>query len=435
MAVFAYRTEELRLDAIAELFVETAADRKTIEEIKSQSPTIVEGSRGTGKSFLLRIAEAEMNSRFDENRVLPVYVSFKESSLVQACNRNRFLFWMMAKSCAQTMRAFRTRNLVEPERASLTLIRGRGPSDRVDLEVIAAQFEDSWRNPDDVIETSSIPDVDDYVNAVEQLCESSSLERICILFDEAAHVFRLEQQHAFFSLFRDLRSPFITCNAAVYPGITSYGPSFEMAHDATLIRLERNFMDTNYVDSMREMVIKQAQRKSDHGSGDDKHKAERLLKQARPGGNFDRNFPLLAYSAHGNPRHLLKTVGSLQDFKATDVESLVKEYYRQDIWKEHTALGDKFPSYKPIVDWGRDFIEVQVLPQLIRSNLNPETRGTLETTSFFWVSREAPQEVVKALSLLSYVGLVQELDRAVRGTRSQLGSRFTELAPEIRTVT
>jgi hypothetical protein len=184
-------------------------------------------------------------------------------------------------------------------------------------------------------------------------------------------------------------------------------------------------MQANYVDSMREIVIKQAQRKFDHGSGDDKTKAERLLKQARPGGNFDKNFPLLAYSAHGNPRHLLKTVGSLQDFRPTDVEGLVKEYYRQEIWKEHTALGDKFPSYKSIVDWGRDFVERQVLPQLIRRNLSPETRGTLETTSFFWVSREIPQEIVKAISLLSYVGLVQELDRAVRGTRSQLGTRFT----------
>ncbi len=173
------------------------------------------------------------------------------------------------------------------------------------------------------------------------------------------------------------------------------------------------------------MVVKQAQRKASQGIGEDRDNAERLLKQARPGGNFDKNFALLAYSAHGNPRHLLKTVGGLRDFKSQDVESLVKEYYREDIWKEHTALGDKFPSFKSIVDWGRDFVENHILPELARRNLNPETRGTIETTSFFWVSRDVPQEVVKALSLLSYVGLVQELDRAIRGTRSQLGGRFT----------
>ncbi|WP_292531863.1 hypothetical protein [Methylocystis sp.] len=191
------------MDAIAELFVETSADRKTIEEIKGQSPTIIEGSRGTGKSFLLRIAEAEMNSRFETDRVLPVYVSFKESSLVQARNKNRFLYWMMAKLCGQTTRALRSWNLVEPEAASLTLHVGRDASaKKIQLESIAAQFEDSWRNPEQDIDTSTIPDVDDYVRAVEDVCESSGVERLCILFDEAAHVFRMEQQHAFFSFSR-----------------------------------------------------------------------------------------------------------------------------------------------------------------------------------------------------------------------------------------
>jgi hypothetical protein len=332
---------------------------------------------------------------------------------------------MMAKLCAQTMRAFRNRNLMDPERASLTLFRGRGSASAETLEEISDKFEESWRDPSRHIDTTSIPDVDDYIQAVEDICGASGLKRICILFDEAAHVFRLDQQHAFFSLFRDLRSPSITCNAAVYPGITSYGPSFELAHDATLVRLERNVLDDNYVELMREMVIKQATKKIEQGTGEDKSRAERLIRQARPGGSFDRNFPVLAYSAHGNPRHLLKTVGTLDDFKPTDVEALVKEYYREDIWKEHTALGDKFPAYKSIVDWGRDFVEDQVVPELAERNRSPETRGTLETTSFFWISREARQEVVKGLSLLAYVGLVQELDRAVRGTRRQLGTRYS----------
>ncbi|MCG5243319.1 hypothetical protein ACIU1J_04815 [Azospirillum doebereinerae] len=426
MAVFSYRTEEIRPEAIKDLFVETKADRRTIEEIRSQSPTIIEGSRGTGKSFLLKIAEKEMNERYDVDRILPVYLSFKESSLVQSQEKNRFLYWMMAKLCAQTTRAMRAKGLLEPSLASLTLMRGRRKVQAADLSEIAEKFEESWRNPSGHIDTSSIPDIDDYVQAVEEICEFGGVERICLLFDEAAHVFRLEQQHAFFSLFRDLRSPRITCNAAVYPGITSYGPSFEMAHDATLIRLERNILDPEYVNSMREMVIKQAERKAKNSSGDDKDKAEKLLRQSeRPAGNFEKNFPLLAYSAHGNPRHLLKTVNSLNDLKQTDVENVIKEYYRQDIWKEHSALGEKFTSYKSVVDWGRDFVEINVVPMLNERNQNPELRGTVETTSFFWVSRDVPEEINKSLSLLSYVGLVQELDKAVRATRSQLGTRYT----------
>lgn len=425
MALFSYRTEELRPEAVAELFVETSADRRAINEIKGQSPVIIEGSRGTGKSFLLRISETELNNSFNQDRVLPVYLSFKESSLVQSQNKNRFLYWMMAKLCSQTMRAFRSKNLVQPESASLILVEGRGRAGDMSLEAVAEAFEDSWRHPDDEISVASVPDVDDYIEAVEELCRKSGVERICILFDEAAHVFRLEQQHAFFSLFRDLRNPYITCNAAVYPGITSYGNSFELAHDATLVRLDRNIVDPGYVDSMQEIVLKQAQKKLKDGTPDDKNKANRLLEQAKPKGQFAANFPLIAYSAHGNPRHLLKTVGDITDFRVTNVEATLKSYYRQDIWKEHTALGDKFPSYKSVIDWGRDFVEETLIPALEERNENPEIRGTRETTSFFWVNRDAPQEIKKALSLLSYVGLVQEIDKAYRGTRSQLGTRFT----------
>ncbi|MBL1459121.1 MAG: hypothetical protein COA34_014895 [Methylophaga sp.] len=424
MALFSYRTEEMKPETVAELFVETEADRKAINELIGQSPVILEGSRGTGKSFLLRMAEQEMSERFEQDRVLPVYLSFKKSSLVQSSGENRFLYWMMSKLCSQTIRAFKARNFLQPSEASLTLSSGRLGNDEDALHKISNQFEESWRDPTTSIEVGSVPDVDNFIEAVEELCQRNGVERICILFDEAAHVFRLEQQHAFFSLFRDLRNPYITCNAAVYPGITSYGGSFELAHDATLVRLDRNISTSTYVESMREIVLKQANRKAVNGSSDEKRLAERIIRQADASGPFASNFPLLAYCAHGNPRHLLKTIGTLKSYSVPDVEATIKTYYREEVWKEHTALGEKFRSYKSIVDWGRDFVEEELIPKLAKRNDNPETRGTKETTAFFWIHRDAPEEIKKALSLLSYVGLVQELDRGYRGTRKQLGIRF-----------
>lgn len=424
MALFSYRTDELKDEVIQELFSETVVDRQIIDKIKDESPVILEGSRGSGKSFLLKISEIELRRDFERDRILPVYLSFKMSSLVQAGNRNQFLYWMMARLCAQTVRSFREWNFISPEASSFILLKGRATSSVGDLEAVAAKFEDSWRHPGEIVDTNSVPDIYEFIEAVEQLCRDNNVERVCLIFDEAAHAFRPEQQHAFFSLFRDLRSPFITCNAAVYPGITSYGPAFEMNHDATLIRLERDIEDPNYIGLMREIVTRQAARKQTANSSEDRAAANKLLAQAAKGGNFDKMFPLLGYSAHGNPRHLLKTVGMLTDFKASNSETVVKAYYRQDIWKEHTALGDKFPILKPVVDWGRDFVEETLLPSLQERNENPETRGTRETTIFFWISRDAPAEIKMALAVLSYVGLVQELDKAYRGTRSQLGTRY-----------
>ena len=78
-----------------------------------------------------------------------------------------------------------------------------------------------------------------------------------LFIDEAAHVFLPQQQREFFTLFRDLRSPYIKCNAAVYPGVTVYGETFEPVHDAVTVSLVRNVNDQNYVSIMKQMVLKQ----------------------------------------------------------------------------------------------------------------------------------------------------------------------------------
>ncbi len=56
----------------------------------------------------------------------------------------------------------------------------------------------------------------------------------------------------------DLRSPYISCNAAVYPGVTSYGPTFEPTHDATFLDINRSVLEPDYRESMKEIVLKQA---------------------------------------------------------------------------------------------------------------------------------------------------------------------------------
>ena len=40
------RTEDIKPEHILELYVETSQDKKTVELLKSPTPTIIEGSRG-----------------------------------------------------------------------------------------------------------------------------------------------------------------------------------------------------------------------------------------------------------------------------------------------------------------------------------------------------------------------------------------------------
>ena len=84
------------------------------------------------------------------------------------------------------------------------------------IEAIAKQYEESYRRPGTQIDATGVPSVEQFKNAVEDICINNGLRRIVLLFDEAAHVFRPEQQRSFFTLFRDLRSPYILIAMQLY---------------------------------------------------------------------------------------------------------------------------------------------------------------------------------------------------------------------------
>lgn len=51
------------------------------------------------------------------------------------------------------------------------------------------QFEQSWREKEVDIDISLLPTIDDLLQAIEDVCETSCIERIIVNIDEAAHVF------------------------------------------------------------------------------------------------------------------------------------------------------------------------------------------------------------------------------------------------------
>ena len=404
------RTEDIKPEHIAELYVETSQDKKTVELLKSPSPIIIEGSRGTGKSFLMRVAEMQLSNLYEVEHVLPVYVSFARSSLLQSKDPNQFSYWMMAKLCGRVMRCMYQRGLLVPTNAALTTLTGGavGPDlGETPLERLALKYEESYRNPNIQIDPSSIPAVDDFKDAIEDICRDRGISRIIIFFDEAAHIFRPEQQRQFFTIFRDLRSPYLTCNAAVYPGVTFYGQTFEATHDATIIAVNRDPTDPEYLNNMREIILKQA----------DSELASNI--ETNP-----QSFEALAYAVSGNPRLLLKTIQRAPRLLLTEVRSVLREFYRTEIWSEHTSLSERYAGHRAFIDWGRDFVEKTLIPDTIKKNEQWSSEGKSETTCYFWIHRDTPTAVMEAFRLLSYTGIVTRLDSGIVATRREIGTRF-----------
>lgn len=404
-----YRTEDIRIEDILNLFVETKQDRRIVDALKGPSPVVLVGSRGVGKSFLLRVAEAQLRAEFRSARIFPVYVTFNKSSLIHTSNTSQFQNWMIARLCTRLIRELRKNGLLAtPPTAISILAGGRWAQDgnETRVEKIASSFEQSWQTPGEYVNTSGLPSVDDFKDAVEELCADLELKRIVFFIDEAAHIFRPEQQRQFFTLFRDLRSPYLSCNAAVYPGVTAYGDTFQPAHDATMLTIDRDVLDSDYVQNMREIVEKQAE------SG----LIANILRSRE-------NFEILAYAASGNPRILLKTVGRAPRMNRDQINEVIRTYYRTDIWAEHSSLYEKYSGHRSLIDWGRQFIESEVLPELQRKNA-----GYLEsdkaTSCFFWVHRDAPQPVREALRVLAYTGIVWEHGVGIKASRGEIGTRF-----------
>lgn len=409
MSDLLFRTEDIPNEDILDLFVETNQDRDVIEKLKSVSPIILVGSRGVGKSFLMKVAEEELSKTFVSEKVLPVYLTFNKSSLIHSSDKSQFSNWMLSLICSKVIRQLRRKGLLANLPHSINVLSGGEYSeDILKIEEVAKLYEESWKNPTNEISTIPIPTVDNFKDAIEEICEDLGIKRINLLIDEAAHIFRPEQQRQFFTLFRDLRSPYISCNAAVYPGVTSYGDVFQYTQDATFININRDIFSDTYIDRMREIVEKQTDADSN------------LLTEISRNRN---NFEILAYAASGNPRFLLKSISRTPKLNSTQLNETIREFYKVELLAEHSNLSEKYPGQTGLIDWGRQFIENIVLPEIQKKN-NNYLQGDKQTSCFIWVHKDVPQTVKESIRLLEYTGIIQEHGKGIKATKAEIGTRF-----------
>ncbi len=397
MISFTLRTEDLSIEKINKFYVDTKLDRENIEFLKSNVTGLLIGSRGTGKTMLLKVAEKEMLEKFENDRILPVFVSFSSAALVEN-EEEKFKRWMLSKILFVLQGQLKELGLLKTKNIfSLLLGKESEETDELAIKInlLIEKLEKSWKRGmvDEEPAAPFVEDIDYFKELVHSICTELNIKSVIFLFDEACHNFLPKQQREFFTLFRDLRDPRICCKAAVYPGITSYG-TFESFHDAIIKRVEKDILSEDYVEKMRDIIERQT----------DERTYKILIQQ---GELLDS----LIYAATGNPRVLLKSVyeasEKLTSLKKTNVNSTLKDFYRTQIWNEYTKLGDKFSAYKEIVDWGRAFIEDKVLVETQNKNARSEKEEDYDKqTIYFIIHKDAPELVKKAISILEYAGIV-----------------------------
>lgn len=409
-------TEDIEPERVLDYLVRTPTDAELLSHLKSRRPILLRGSRGSGKSLLLRSAQQEMLNRLPVEKVLPVYATFMNTPLIKVSGPEQFLPWMIVTLANGIVRAAQDEGLSIPATAALNAIGAdlHPPGRRSRLEGIQTMFENAWRKPKGVRGDIEVPDAAVLVEAVRDLCKDTGLKRITLLIDEAVQVFVPDQQRQFFNLMRDLRSPHLTVKAAIYPGVTSFGYAFQPGHDAAIVSVDRDVMEKNYVHSMREIIVRQD---------------ESLAKKLSVHGDL---LDILALAATGNPRMFLTTLSAATPLSQKSCERVLKKYYREDIWQKHNDLAGRYPGHQSMIDWGSAFMQEHVFPALQQRHY----RGQSGRLRDIWIHRDAPQPVQEAMQFLSYSGVLQETSKVIRhgavGTRYvvNLGCQFVQ-APEI----
>ena len=380
------RTEDIDPKEIQHYFVETEKDREIINLLKGKQPLLVVGSRGTGKTMLLRMAEQELLSNYDKDKVLPVFVNLVTCNIYDKKNILKVLISRTLRALQQGLKAqgiILTGSIFKP----VTNVTTNPIVIRLEEYINESNTEGNESEGYSIDNEQIKEDVDQLIVFLNELCSEFKIKRINFLFDEACQVFQPTHQRVFFEFFRALRNYQITCKAAVYPGIVTYG-SFQKFHDVTEIRIQRSITDSDYIEKMRQVVQK-------HYPEDYKV--------------FEQQGELLnsiIYASTGNPRFLLKSINEIitgqGKFKSTNINNKIKEFYGTTIWSEHTKLSEMYSGHTDMIDWSRIFIEDTVLSDIEEINNNTNTK----TTIYFCISRNAPAVIQQSIKTLEYSGIL-----------------------------
>lgn len=86
----------------------------------------------------------------------------------------------------------------------------------------------------------------------------------------------------------------------------------------------------------------------------------------------------------------MKTVERVPNVSSNEVNTTVKEFYKNEIWEEHSLLADKYPGFSNFIEWGRKFIEDYVLPEIKKKN--DEYLEGDKNVLLFWVHKKPLKE-------------------------------------------
>ena len=409
------RTESLDNNLILEFYIER--DNSKIQRLIDSEQYLLEGSRGVGKTMLMKAAMLRSQEKFSQNSILPVWVSFEESirlERIKVINNSidPFLQWTMGKILYECLNKISELQPKSSEQLNLRLSKiFKGPTPNT-FSKYTSLLNDYIR----VLEKGDIEDNNHVINFspsaeltdildnpqtfrefLLELIKDYKLQRIVLLFDEAAHVFSFSQQEKFFTFFKSLRNPAIACKAAVYPGVTNYGKYFERGQDAKEIRIDWSPTNSEDVDYIKK-IIKKRIKTYDINYWNKLTSNKNVLE-------------LIAICSNGNPRfafHIIDELESNKAFKSNVSVPVLINSIRTVFntkWREFDTLKQRLIRFEKYISEAESFIKETILPNLRLWN-DKQRMNNRKLSIGFYISTKAYDQLEKVFSVLAYSNII-----------------------------
>lgn len=410
------RTESLDEDFIQEYYVEYSQEK--ITRLLDSEQYIFEGSRGIGKTMLMKYAALKAKNHFGQDSVLGVWISFEESIRLERIkvvdsSIDPFLQWTMGKILYEILNKIINLKPKNIEKLNQRLSGIFGTSFNRNYE----QYSHLLYKYIELLETGDIEDntklktespslelsriLDNpgsFKKFLKTLIDDFQLSRIVLFFDEAAHVFSHSQQEKFFTLFKSLRDPQIACKAAVYPGITNYGKYFEKGQDAkelTIKWMPNNKENVNYI---KDILKKRIQ------AYDPSYWNKLTI-------NPDI-IDMISVCSNGNPRFAFHIIDELESSGSFKLKSIPVQRVLNSIrkvldskWREFSTLKNRLVKYKKHIEEAEKLMKEFLIPNLREWN-NKQRKNEKLLSYGFYITTSLYDALPELFEVLAYSNII-----------------------------
>ena len=363
-------SEEFPDDQFEKYHIFSDYEEKIIRSLIAHGPVLLRGSRGCGKSALLK--EAFLRSKREplSENIFGVYISLRY----------------------------------------LPLLRTKGQEyEKFFCGLLIKYINDALNQKDNTLQFDAMPDVASIQDNLAKLANRME-RRIILFFDDAAHIGRETSLKEFFDIFRTLSSNATSCKAAIYPGVTEFGARFDLLNDAIVINVARN-EELPYFSVFFSEVIK-------------KRYAEDLPEDAFSGSlTLENVASFIGRAVIGNVRAFIKACNELVEQKGDkkiallDIESTLKHMAAEFYWPLLEELEPKLGCYAPLIDPTREVAEV--IYEVVSKNINELKYGPS-----FLIHRNYTERLKKIFEMLEYVGFFMKKEASRKLKSGGRGPRY-----------